>query len=64
MKRVLCLVLVVTFAGLMLLPVASHVNLSPGNHVQLADGTGGPPPPWPPPPPPGSGGSAIFAISA
>lgn len=47
MKRILCLLLVVAFAGMMLLPVASHVNLSPGNHNQFADGNP-PVPPWPP----------------
>jgi hypothetical protein len=47
MKRVLCLLLVVAFAGMMLLPVASHVNLFPGNRVQVVDNTP-PTPPWPP----------------
>jgi hypothetical protein len=49
MKRIGALLLVVAFAGVMLLPVASHVNLVPGNHVQIADGGGGAPPvpPWP-----------------
>jgi hypothetical protein len=48
MKRVICLLLVIAFAGVMLLPVISHVNLSTGNGHQLADGNNGPLPPWPP----------------
>jgi hypothetical protein len=48
MKRIICLVLVVAFAGVMLLPVASHVNPFPGNRIQTADGGTGPLPPWPP----------------
>ncbi|MFZ0820838.1 MAG: hypothetical protein WAM91_12270 [Candidatus Acidiferrales bacterium] len=62
MKRILCLLLVVAFAGAMLLPVASHVNLHPGNRIQLVD-NGGPQPPWPPPPPPGSGNGYVPSLS-
>jgi hypothetical protein len=58
MKRVLCLLLVVAFAGMMLLPVASHVNLLSGNQLKVVD-NGPPQPPWPPPP-----GSAISQISS
>jgi hypothetical protein len=47
MKRITCLVLVIAFAGVMLLPIAAHVNQFPGNRIQTADG-GQPVPPWPP----------------
>lgn len=50
MKQVLSLLLAVTFAGIMLLPVTSHFNLFSGNRIQTADGGGGggvPVPPWP-----------------
>ncbi len=46
MKRILCLLVVLAFAGVMLLPVASHVNQYSVNLVQTADG-GGQQPPWP-----------------
>jgi hypothetical protein len=48
MKRVICLLLVVAFAGVMLLPVAAHVNQFSDNRIQIADGNNGPLPPWPP----------------
>ena len=50
MKRVICLVLVVAFAGAMLIPITSHVNHSFGYRIQSADGgnASGPAiPPWP-----------------
>jgi hypothetical protein len=47
MKRISALLLVIAFAGVILLPVASTVNNTFSNEVRTADGTL-PIPPWPP----------------
>jgi hypothetical protein len=48
MKRITALLLVIAFAGVILLPVASTVNNTFSNEIHVADGTNGPVPPWPP----------------
>jgi hypothetical protein len=49
MKRLTSLLLVIAFAGAILLPVAATVNNSFSNDNQIADGGGGKPvPPLPP----------------
>lgn len=47
MKRITSLLLVIAFAGVILLPVANTVNNTLSNSVRTADG-GGPTPPLPP----------------
>jgi len=50
MKRITALLLVIAFAGVILLPVAVTVNNTFSNDVRIADGAGGgiPVPPMPP----------------
>jgi hypothetical protein len=48
MKRITSLLLVIAFAGAILLPVASTVNNTFSNEISVADGTNGPVPPIPP----------------
>jgi hypothetical protein len=48
MKRLTGSLLVLAFAGLILLPVTTIFKTASSNHIHVADGSNGPNPPWPP----------------
>jgi hypothetical protein len=60
MKRLKAVLLLAVAAGLMLLPVTFHVNLTSSNGFVTADGTG----PTPPPPPGSDNFLSIPALNA